>query len=106
MKQVICIKPSCFAPEFEMNVSVPANRDSEEYIDELLDGILNEDFRYNAEWDFLGESNMDHKQELSYIELLSKLYDDVEKDMIPAVEKARVIEVIKLLEKLLWKYSY
>ena len=102
MKQVICIKPSCFAPEFEMNVSVPANRDSEEYIDELLDGILNEDFRYNAEWDFLGESNMDQKQEFSYVDLLSKLHNDVDKDMIPTAEKA----IIRSLEKLLWKYSY
>ena len=36
-----------------MIVSVPESRDAEEYIDELLDGILNEDLKYNVEWDFV-----------------------------------------------------
>ena len=35
-----------------MIIPVPDNRDSEEYIDELLDGILNDDLKYNVEWDF------------------------------------------------------
>lgn len=52
-KRTISVKTSCFAPEFEMIISVPEDRDSEEYIDELLDGILNEDLRYNVEWDFV-----------------------------------------------------
>ena len=52
-KRTIWIKPSCFAPEFEMIIAVPEARDTEEYIDELLDGILREDFRYNVEWDFI-----------------------------------------------------
>lgn len=52
-KRTISIKPSCFSSEFDMIVSVPEDRDAEEYIDELLDGILNEDLRYNVEWDFI-----------------------------------------------------
>lgn len=36
-----------------MIISIPEGRDAEEYIDELLDAILNEDLRYNAEWDFI-----------------------------------------------------
>jgi hypothetical protein len=48
----IWLQFSCFAPTVIMEVAVPNNRDAEEYIDELLDGILREDFIYNAEWDF------------------------------------------------------
>lgn len=51
-KRTIWVKPSCFISEFEMIIPVPDNRDSEEYIDELLDGILNDDLKYNVEWDF------------------------------------------------------
>ena len=40
-KRTIWVKPSTFAPEFEMIIPVPTDRDDEEYIDELLDGILN-----------------------------------------------------------------
>ena len=46
------LKASCFAPVITMEISIPNGRDDEEYIDELLDGILAEDLRYNAEWDF------------------------------------------------------
>lgn len=52
-KQTIWVKPSCFTPEFTMIVPVPEDRDTEEYIDELLDGILSESLRYQAEWDFV-----------------------------------------------------
>lgn len=52
-KRTILVKPSCFAPEFEIIISVPEDRDAEEYINELLDSILNEDLRYNVEWDFV-----------------------------------------------------
>lgn len=52
-KRAIWVKPSTFAPEFEMIIPVPTDRDDEEYIDELLDGILNDEFRYNIEWDFV-----------------------------------------------------
>lgn len=49
----IWVQPSRFSPEFEMIVTVPYDRDDEEYIDELLDGILADEFKYNCEWDFL-----------------------------------------------------
>lgn len=52
-KRTICVKPSCFVAEFEMIISIPDDRDAEEWIDELLDGILSEEFRYNAEWEFV-----------------------------------------------------
>ena len=52
-KRTISVRPSCFLPEFEMIISIPEGRDTEEYIDELLDTILNEDLRYNVEWDFV-----------------------------------------------------
>jgi hypothetical protein len=52
-KRTIWVKPSSLAPEFEMIISVPTDRDDEEYIDELLDGILNDEFRYNVDWDFI-----------------------------------------------------
>ena len=51
-KRTIWVKPSCFAPGFELGIVVPENRDAEEYIDELLENILNGDLRYNVEWDF------------------------------------------------------
>ena len=38
-----------------MTISIPENCDAEEYIDELLDSILNGDLRYNVEWDFVDE---------------------------------------------------
>lgn len=52
-KRTIWVKPSCFAPEFEMIIPIPEDRDSEEYIEEMLDGILNDEFRYNVEWYFV-----------------------------------------------------
>lgn len=52
-KRTIWVKSSCLAPEFEMTIPIPTDRDDEEYIDELLDGILSTEFRYNAEWDFV-----------------------------------------------------
>ena len=48
-KRTIWVKSSCFAPEFEMIIPIPTDRDDEEYIDELLDGILSTEFRYNVE---------------------------------------------------------
>lgn len=52
-KRTILVKLSCFVPELEMIIAIPENRDGEEYIDELLDGILNDEMRYNIEWDFV-----------------------------------------------------
>lgn len=54
-KRTISVAPSCFLPEFEMIISIPEDRDAEGYIDELLDAILKEDLRYNAEWDFVDD---------------------------------------------------
>ena len=51
-KRTIWVKSSCFAPEFEIIIPIPTDRD-DEYIDELLDGILSTEFRYNVEWDFV-----------------------------------------------------
>ena len=48
----IVVSPSCFAPSFTMEINIPNDRDDEEYIDELLDGILAEEFKYNVEWEF------------------------------------------------------
>lgn len=46
---------SCFAPTFIMEIAIPNDRDTEEYIDELLDSMLVDEFKYNAEWDFVEE---------------------------------------------------
>ena len=35
-----------------MVISVPEDRDAEEYIDEYLDGLLSDFVRYNCEWEF------------------------------------------------------
>lgn len=51
-KRTIWVKSSCFAPEFEIIIPIPTDRD-DEYIDELLDGILSTEFRHNVEWDFI-----------------------------------------------------
>lgn len=53
VKKHIRAKLSCFAPEIEMIIPVPKERDSEEYIDELLESILNDEFRLNCDWDFV-----------------------------------------------------
>lgn len=44
---------SCFAPTIVMEINIPHGRDTEEYIDELLESMLAEEFRYNAEWNFV-----------------------------------------------------
>lgn len=49
----IKVSLSCFTPTIIMDIVIPENRDAEEYIDELLDTILTEEFRYNADWDFV-----------------------------------------------------
>lgn len=49
----INVLPSCFAPEIVMEINVPVDRDAEEYIDELLDGLLRDEFRWNCDWDFV-----------------------------------------------------
>lgn len=49
----ILLNLSCFAPGIIMQIFIPEDREEEEYIDELLDSMLTEDFRYNAEWEFI-----------------------------------------------------
>lgn len=49
----IIVSLSCFAPTIMMEIPIPDNRDDKEYIDEFLEGILNDEFRYNAEWEFV-----------------------------------------------------
>ena len=48
----ISVELSCFGPHIEMLIPIPNDSNAEEYIDTLLDHILAEDFRYNAEWEF------------------------------------------------------
>lgn len=48
----ITLTPTCFTPPCKVTIDVPNGWDAEEYIDEYLDSILNDDVRYNAEWDF------------------------------------------------------
>lgn len=43
---------SCFAPSIVMEIFVPSDFDPEEYIDELLDSMLTDEFRYNCDWEF------------------------------------------------------
>ena len=52
VRRRIAMKPSCFFPEITLEIMVPEDRDAEEFIDELLDTILCEEFRWNCEWDF------------------------------------------------------
>lgn len=40
------------SPNAYMMIPVPSDRDKEEYIDEFLDNMLNEDLRYNTEWNY------------------------------------------------------
>ena len=53
MTERIEVTFSCFAPTVVMEITVPEDRDAEEYIDELLDSVLSDEFRYNVEWDFV-----------------------------------------------------
>lgn len=52
-KRTIFVQLPRSIPKFEMIIEIPEDRDSEEYIDELLDSMLNEGLRYSAEWDFV-----------------------------------------------------
>lgn len=47
-KRTIWVKSSCFAPEFEIIIPIPTDRD-DEYIDELLDEILRLESVYKNE---------------------------------------------------------
>lgn len=43
--------------------------------------------------------------ELSYLDLLTKLKEDVKSDNIPVEEKAEILKTIYSLQIMLWKYS-
>lgn len=42
---------------------------------------------------------------MSYVEILIKLHDDVEKDTIPEKDKCKIMQLIHELQDKLWKYS-
>ena len=52
MKVKIVFRPCCFTPDCVMEIDVPEYRDVEEYIDEYLDGMLNENIKWNCDWKF------------------------------------------------------
>lgn len=45
--------PGGTAYPIRMTIGVPKDTDPEEYIDAVLDGLLNEFLRYNSEWEFV-----------------------------------------------------
>lgn len=49
----IILSPDCFHKDVLMEIVVPEDQDAEEYIDQYLDSILNEDVKYNCEWNFV-----------------------------------------------------
>lgn len=55
MMYKIQVDLGCFAPEVQMLINVPYGCDPIEYIDQFLDGVLNEDLRYNTDWYFCEE---------------------------------------------------
>ena len=48
----IWFRPCICAPTCFMEIHVPEYRDAEEYIDEYLDGMLNEEIKWNCDWGF------------------------------------------------------
>lgn len=48
----ISLYPGMSITPVTMVISVPVDRDTEEYIDEYLDGLLSDFVRYNCEWEF------------------------------------------------------
>lgn len=52
MKYAIQLSVSCFMPTVEVIFNVPDDEDPEEYIDEYLEAVLGEEFKYNCEWTF------------------------------------------------------
>lgn len=51
-KRTIVVKFSYDLPDIEMIIPIPFEVDTEEYIDKLLEAILDDKFKYGAEWDF------------------------------------------------------
>ena len=50
--RTIALYPGMSATPVIMTISIPVDRDQEEYIDEYLDGLLSDFVRYNCEWEF------------------------------------------------------
>jgi len=48
----IVFTPDCFHPDIKITIAVPADHDAEEYIDQYLESILNNNILYNCEWSF------------------------------------------------------
>lgn len=42
---------------------------------------------------------------MSYLDILNKLYDDIESDNIPEKDKKRILDMVARLMTKLWKYS-
>ena len=49
----IALYPGTSATPVIMIISVPSDRDKEEYIDEYLDGLLSDFVRYDCKWEFV-----------------------------------------------------
>lgn len=49
----IVFTPGSSAEGIEIIFDIPNDVDDEEYIEDYLDGLLNEDLKYNCEWDFI-----------------------------------------------------
>ena len=43
--------------------------------------------------------------EMSYVDILIKLHDNIEADIIPQYEKEEIMQLIYTLQEKLWKYS-
>ena len=43
--------------------------------------------------------------EQSYLDLLNKLYEDIQSDAIPEPDKTEILETLASLQDLLWPYS-
>ena len=51
-EKTINFYPGNSTEPIQIKFKVPKDRDAEEYIDEYLDGILNDFLRYNSDWEF------------------------------------------------------
>ena len=40
-----------YVPDFEMIIPVPKYRDAEEYIDEFIENMFADEYKYSVEWE-------------------------------------------------------
>lgn len=52
-RRTILVRFSYNLPEIAMVIPVPFEVDTEEYIDRLFETVLDEKFKYRADWDFV-----------------------------------------------------